>query len=201
VAHERSFGLFDPTVQPLFALAARHASLGTLPGSGELDRTRALVGLDRVRWSQEAIRFARPGMALTFNGIAQGYATDRIARLLRRAGLANLMVDIGEIALSGHAPTQRGWPVVLPDGTSRVLSDIALASSAARGTLIDPARGVGHLFRPDGATPPDIARAATVFERSAAMADALSTAAALMSAAEARSLAASGVELVRVPAA
>ncbi len=195
-AHELTEGLFDPSVQPLFDLTAHHAVAGTAPDAGEIDAARALVGFQHLRWSTQRIAFDRPGMALTFNGIAQGYATDRIARLLKQAGLTDLMVDIGETALSGHAPDRAGWEVILPDGRARLRSDIAVATSAVRGTLVDPARGIGHLFRPDGAKVEGVAQAVSVFDRRAAMADALSTAAALMSGPERAALSHAGVELV-----
>ena len=69
-------GAFDPSVQPLWqALAA---------GRGLDDRARA--GWEHVHFDAGEVRLARPGMALTFNGIAQGYITDRIAALLAVRG-------------------------------------------------------------------------------------------------------------------
>ena len=50
------------------------------------------------------VRFALPGMAITLNGIAQGYITDRIATLLQDAGMGDVLLDIGEVRALGRHP-------------------------------------------------------------------------------------------------
>ena len=58
-------------------------------------------------------------MALTLNGIAQGYIADRVVALLRAEGLSDVLVNTGELrALGGH-PDGGGWPVSLNDGKRR----------------------------------------------------------------------------------
>ncbi|HFQ15860.1 MAG TPA: FAD:protein FMN transferase, partial [Rhodobacteraceae bacterium] len=77
--HAASGGAFDVTVQPLWALYAAAAARGGYPGADEIDAILPLVGWARVRFDSSEIRLARPGMALTLNGIAQGYIADRVA--------------------------------------------------------------------------------------------------------------------------
>ena len=75
--HAATGGLFDPTVQPLWRLYAEHFQSGGReagPAPAALAAARAKVGLDAVLASPERISFARPGMALTLNGMAQGFA-------------------------------------------------------------------------------------------------------------------------------
>ena len=62
-----------------------------------LQRALGLVDFNQVHFDQAAVAFARPGMALSFNGIAQGYITDRITEMLREAGLTRALEDMGEI--------------------------------------------------------------------------------------------------------
>ncbi len=177
--HAATEGAFDPSVQPLFALLAEHAARGSAASLDETEATRRAIGFGHVAFDAGAVRFARPGMALTLNGIAQGYATDRLARLLRQAGLRDVLVDAGEIAAMGDAPGQTGWTVRHPGGR-HVLRDAAIATSAMTGTMIDPARGIGHILapRPSGQLP--AAGPVTAIHDSAAMADAASTAAVLL---------------------
>ena len=52
-------------------------------------------------------------MAVTLNGIAQGYITDRVADLLRAEGLEKVMIDLGEIRTLGDHPEGRPWRVGL----------------------------------------------------------------------------------------
>jgi thiamine biosynthesis lipoprotein len=136
----------------------------------------ALVGWDRVRLSPKEIRLDR-GQALTLNGIAQGWAADRIAALLRAQGFSEALVDMGEISALG---SQTGWPVQIagPDGAelaSTRLTDRALATSSPRGTLVN---GQPHILGPQGQPP--LWQTVSVSAPSAAVADALSTAFCLM---------------------
>jgi thiamine biosynthesis lipoprotein len=89
--HRATGGLFDPTVQPLWRALAE----GT-----DADAARARVGWGRVRLSAGAVRLG-PGQALTLNGIAQGWAADRVRRLLVARGFARALVDMGEVAALG----------------------------------------------------------------------------------------------------
>lgn len=43
------------------------------------------------------IAFARPGMTLTLNGVAQGDVADLVAALLAAEGLEDALIDTGEI--------------------------------------------------------------------------------------------------------
>jgi thiamine biosynthesis lipoprotein len=94
--HRASGGAFDPTVQPLWAVLRRHfetraPSLAEGPPAAALAEARARLGFPHIDCSSGRIAFARPGMALTLNGIAQGYIADRGAgarRASRRAALA-----------------------------------------------------------------------------------------------------------------
>ncbi|MBN7786491.1 FAD:protein FMN transferase [Ponticoccus gilvus] len=171
-------GAFDPSVQPLFAVHARAAASGRAAWPHEIAAAQALVGFDLVEMDERSVRLRRPGMALTLNGIAQGYATDSLARLLRREGLRDVMVNAGEIRATGRLNGQ-GWPVRLPSGRSLTLTDRAVATSDASGTLISGPLGVGHIFAPDGGT---VLRSGPIsaLHDSAAVADAASTAAVVL---------------------
>lgn len=172
--HDASGGRFDPSVQPLWAALAEAHADGRAPSEHEIARARALIGWGGVAYSSAAVRLARPGMALTLNGVAQGVVADRVAALLRREGLVLGLVDTGEMQAIGV-----GWPVRLGAGGTLDLSDRALASSATLGTVLDAAGRQGHILSPWAeAAPP--ARTVSISARSAGLADALSTAACLM---------------------
>jgi len=124
--HAASRGAFDPTVQPLWRALAT---------GGDASVARSRIGWSNVHVSSRQVRLERPGMALTLNGIAQGYVTDRISALLRAQGLGDVLVDIGEIAASGRKSDGTPWMAGIadPQGHIRhrvVLRDRALATSA-----------------------------------------------------------------------
>jgi len=171
--HRASGGTFDPTVQPLWAALAGDDT--------DCESAQGVAGFEHVRYDPEGISFDRAGMALTLNGIAQGYVTDRIAALFAAAGLRHVLVDIGELrALGGHRDGT-GWPVRIA-GSDRVvaLGDRALATSATQGTTIDRAGTVGHIIDPRTGRPVAGNRQVTVSAPTAALADALSTAACIL---------------------
>lgn len=167
-------GAFDATVQPLWALRARHLQAGTTPTAEEMAAALALVDWRDVRVAPGRIAFARPGMAVTLNGIAQGYITDRVADLLRRAGLETVLVSLGETRALGAHPDGRPWQVAPGQGAEALpLADGALATS-------EPAASSGHILDPrSGLTGTDASRV-TVAAPTATVADAVSTALTLL---------------------
>lgn len=190
--HAETDGLFDPTVQPLFRLYAEAGVAGRTVNPDSLAEALRLVGFEQVEFDTESIRLPRPGMELTLNGIAQGYVTDRIAALLRGQGFGDVLVDIGEIVALGQGPSGRGWRVGLAGGEMLTLSDRAIATSAPLGTVLDAAGRIGHILHPQlGWVAPQQAQV-SVIEASAGLADALSTAATLMSAAQIAAMARPG---------
>lgn len=177
--HAASGGRFDPTIQPLWARYAEASALGELPDEDALDAARALSGWDRVRLDAAAITMQH-GMSLTLNGIAQGYIADRIADMLRAEGLTDILIDTGEFHAIGGHPNGGGWPVTLAAGGAVSLRARALATSAPLGTTFDEAAKVGHILDPRSGLPaPSVWREITVSAATAALADALSTAACL----------------------
>lgn len=177
--HRATGGLFDPTVQPLWAIWAERATAGTRPAAAELARLRARGGWPDLRYSASVVSLA-PGSALTLNGIAQGYIADRIAALLEAEGLTDILIDTGEHrALGGH-PDGGVWPVKLAQGGEVGLRSRALATSAPLGTAFDAAGKLGHILHPATGEPAaTLWRAISISAPSAAVADALSTAACL----------------------
>lgn len=177
--HRATGGRFDPTVQPLWDLHARAHAAGPPPGAEDIARTLTSVGWDGVTLAPESVSL-RPGMALTLNGIAQGYIADRVVALLRAEGLSEVLVDTGE-----HHGLGGDWPVTLAsdagaEGQVR-LRDRALASSAPRGTVFDRAGAAGHILDPRTGRPAAPRwRLVSVTAPQAALADALSTAMVLM---------------------
>lgn len=174
--HAATGGAFDPTVQPLWVAYAEAHADGSRPTETSLSEARGLVGWSGVTASPSRISFERPGMALTLNGIAQGYIADRIARILEAEGLGDILIDTGEFRALGGMPDGGAWPVGLAQGGMVGLRDRALATSAPLGTTFDPAGTVGHILDPRTGRPaPASSRSVSVTAPTAALADALST--------------------------
>jgi thiamine biosynthesis lipoprotein len=164
--HALTEGAFDPTVQPLWRLMA---DTDGRPDPWALKRARALIGWEGVRIDPTEIAFARTGMALTFNGIAQGFATDRAAAALSAHGFGHALVNVGEWrAMDGP------WRLALGDG-GEVVSLTGGAMATSEPGAIRFGGGPGHILSPGAESGAGFARV-TVIAQSAARADGLSTA-------------------------
>ena len=188
---ELTDGAFDPTVQPLWQLYADHFSSESPdpegPSPRQLAETLAKVGRNGLLVSEDRVALVKRGAAITLNGIAQGYATDRVVERLRSAGLSTTLVNMGEIRAIGTRPEGAPWRVGLADPdrpgvlTETVdLIDCAVATSAGAGFRFDSGGRFTHLFDPATGRSPSLYRTVSVIAPTATEADALSTAFSLM---------------------
>ena len=173
-----SGGAFDITVQPLWRVYEQHfwsrSDVAPDIRARALDVARTRVDFRRVRGGATRVEVP-PGMAVTLNGIAQGYITDRIADLLRNEGFEHAVVDLGEWRALGDHPEGRPWRAATRGGDIE-LNDNALAVSSGSGTTFEPSGQFHHIFDPaTGASAARLAEVAVVAPR-AMIADALATA-------------------------
>lgn len=186
-------GAFDPTVQPLWELYQRHFSTPgaseAAPASEAVAENLARVGLDRIACSSDRIDLLVPGSALTLNGIAQGYVTDRVVDLLKAGGIERSMVDMGESRAIGSAPGNRPWRIGISDPLDKAsiltvldVEDRAVATSSPFGFCFDREGNFSHIIDPRSGATPQRHASVTVVAGQAALADALSTAFNLMDA-------------------
>lgn len=183
---EASGGAFDASVQPLWQLYADHFRKhpGDPAGPPELAIERALkhVHFQRIDIDTTKIRI-EPGMALTLNGIAQGYITDRVAELLRARGWPDVLIDLGEVRAIGASPLGTPWTAVIqPPAPATVapirlaLSQHAMATSAGQATVFEASGHHHHLFSPRDGRSAGQLQSVSVLAPDATLADALSTA-------------------------
>jgi thiamine biosynthesis lipoprotein len=173
--HAASGGRFDPTVQPLWQAEAEAVLRGQPLSPDERAAAAALIGWQDVVLGPSEISL-RPGMALTLNGIAQGFIADRVAALLAEAGLTRALIDTGEM----RALPEGDWPVRLASGDEIALRNRALATSEPLGMTFGGDGLTSHILDPRQARPVQAAwRSVSVSAPTAALADALSTAACL----------------------
>lgn len=194
-------GAFDPTVQSLWELYAAHFSSPDAdpdgPNPAALRHALQRVDYRAIDIGASRISFAKPGMAITLNGIAQGYITDRVVDLLRANGIGRTLVDMGEIRALGRRPDGNIWSVGLADPVSPghvamtlALENRAVATSGGYGFQFDPAGRFNHLFDPRSGRSSHRFRSVSVVADTATTADALSTAFSVMAPAEAGTVAA-----------
>jgi thiamine biosynthesis lipoprotein len=181
---ERSGGVFDPTIQPYWKFL--HEG-----GEGGREEVMKLVDFRNVMVTQDRIAFAKDGMAMTLNGMAQGFVSDRIAEKLKAAGVKDALVNIGEYVAIGRFSKKRPWTLGIRSGGAEgevvdevPLEDEALAVSSGGGYRFG---GGNHLVHPEGTFAKE-GRVVAVTAPLAVVADGLATTCGLMSTAAARAL-------------
>jgi thiamine biosynthesis lipoprotein len=179
-------GAFDVSVQPIWQLFSDHFAESDAdpagPSAAAIGQTLSRVGYTGIRILPAAVILDHAGMALTLNGIAQGFVTDRIRQLLNQNGFADVLVDIGEIHGSGLKSNGTPWLAGISDPNKpgrlirRVaLHDMSLATSSGSGYRFG-ASNKHHLFDPRSGDSSQRYHSISVVAESATIADVLSTA-------------------------
>jgi FAD:protein FMN transferase len=196
---ELTSGAFDITVEPLLELwgylpGSDQEALPTAfvpPSSDQLEHVRGRVGYAKLELRsapRTSVRKSARGMRLTVDGIAPGYAVDRIADELRVLGHANFIVEIGgEVRAAGQRPQGGPWRIAIeaPLAAERAplagirLQDAAVSTSGDyRDARIDTTgRRYSHTIDPrTGRTVAGALTSVTVIDANAIRADAYATA-------------------------
>jgi len=178
-------GAFDPAVEPLMRAWGFHAARTRPPSAAELAEATDAVHAARVSLRGRRAALGSAATQLDLGGIGVGYGLDRMALVVRRAGIRRAFFDVsGDCLAIGAPPGETGWLVEMvdpakPGGVSARtrLRDSALATSANTVSVIHWGRAVrGHVMNPATGYPAAALVQATVLARTGLEADALSTA-------------------------
>jgi thiamine biosynthesis lipoprotein len=155
-----------------------------LPNPDVLAALLQRVGWDRLDWEAPLLIFDTPGMELDFGGIVKEYAADRAVTLLKDAGVAHALINLGgDICVTGPRYGGEPWRVAISDPSNPeaplrlvALSHGALASSGSYARCIE-IEGIkyGHLLNPRTGFPIAGTAAATVLADQCVVAGSLAT--------------------------
>jgi len=180
-------GAFDVTVAPLWDLFSQSGHLNQLPSSEEVARVQKLVDWRGVEITDRRIRLRQKGAAITLNGIAQGFATDRAVAVLREQGIEHALIDTGELGSLGSSSDGKPWSVGVqhPRQEDAFVSVVdlegrCLATSGDYATRFSDDCRHHHIFDPQTGYSPTELSSATIVAPTGTMADALSTATLVM---------------------
>ena len=200
-------GAFDVTVQPLWQVYRDASCANGRPAQPERLKASAKLGWERVSFDAERIVLLRPGMQLTLNGLAQGYAADLALAALRERGVDDALVDTGCFTSVDRTPGRLAWTVGVADprqagrlATSMQLDGRSAATAGDYACTFTPDFVHHHIFDPATGESPQELASATVLAPSGVLADGLATAFMVMGARKAHALAAGmpGVDLMTI---
>src|SRR5215510_4849987 len=183
----RTDGAFDVTVGKLMKAWGFFRGAGHYPSDEELARAIGQTGWQNVRLEHQtrSVYFLKRGLELDLGGIGKGYALDRVATLLREAGVKAALISSGSSSIYaiGAPPGKAGWSVRVPDPLDRTrtiltvsLKDQSLSTSGSYEKFFRlNGRTYCHIMDPRTGRPVEGILQTTVIAREATDSDALST--------------------------
>ncbi len=187
-AYRISNGAFDISAGPLMRLWGFHRKRNSVPAPGDIAQARAIVGLDKVVFDDEArtVRFTVEGMELDSGGIAKGYAIDLARERLAEMGIERGLIDLGGniYCLPGPPPGRPGYTIGVRNprqreaqlGTVPMLGQaIATSGDYERFVMLEGKR-FSHIMDPRTGMPVAGMASVTVVAADAVVTDYLSTA-------------------------
>lgn len=176
-------GAFDVSMQPLWLCWSQAKRELRLPYPAEIAAARQLVDWQAIAVSPQRISLQQPGMQLTLNGVAQGFAADRAVESLRSSGVAHALINTGEIHSLGRKAAGEPWSVGIQhphhDDAYVALTRLqgrALSTSGDYATSFTPDRRHHHIVDPRVGLSPTELSSVSIVAPTAVEADALSTA-------------------------
>ena len=185
---QRTDGAFDITVGKLMKAWGFFRGSGHYPSDEELARAQEHTGWQNVRLNNRtrSVYFLKRGIELDLGGIGKGYALDRVAALLREAGVKSALISSGSSSIYaiGEPPGKAGWSVRVPDPLDRtrtvstvLLKDQSLSTSGSYEKFFRlNGRTYSHIMDPRTGRPVEGMLQTTVITPEATDSDALSTA-------------------------
>jgi FAD:protein FMN transferase len=158
----------------------------TVPAEADIRARLPLIDYRQIEIDDRAgtVFLRRPGMQMHLGGIGKGYAVERAAAILRRAGLGDFMIQAGGDLYVAGRKDGRPWRLGIndprgPDGKSFAtvdLVDATLSTSGdyARAFVKDGVR-YHHIVDPSTGQPARGCRSVTIVADSPLLADGLST--------------------------
>lgn len=111
---QMSSGAFDITVRPLVELWGIGKKKNFVPDKREIRETIKLVNYRDILIDSEqsCAALRHPGQAVDLGGIAKGYATDEVRRILLENNVTNALINLGgNIEVIGTRPDGLPWQV------------------------------------------------------------------------------------------
>jgi FAD:protein FMN transferase len=188
----RTLGAFDITLGPLIDLWGfdKGARRTTPPSQTEIKERQTYTGLSKISIKEDVFQKIDGRVKINLSGIAKGYGVDAIGDLLKEAGVANFMVEIGgEILVQGHNAKGDAWRLGVnrptPEaGRYEIIETVQLheggmaTSGSYRNFFNEEGRRYHHIINPKSGAP--VAHqlvSVTVIAPTCMQADALATAA------------------------
>ena len=148
-----------------------------------INQTLDVVGYHKITVSSDAITLL-PGMSITLDGMAKGYAVDAAIATLKEQGISRAMVNAGgDIATLGTKPDDEDWLIGLQNPENKAesvtefqLAGQAIATSGNYERYFNKSYEVGHIMDPSTGRDVYKCSSSTIIAENCSVADILATA-------------------------
>ena len=145
-------GLFDATVYPLVSLWGFYSKDYHVPTEEERLSAMARIGSDRVSYDpgSRTVTLAE-GQRIDLGGIGKGFASQRVAELMKEEGVTSAMLSLGgNIQCLGSKPDGSPWNIGIRDPWSD--SGALYCAVKVRDKAVITSGGYERYFEMDGKT-------------------------------------------------
>lgn len=180
-------GLFDISIAPLIELWGFYEHEFKNPETAKITLVKKLVDYRKIKIEKDSIVLPA-GMKVDLGGIAQGFAADRIAMILKKHNIKSALINIGgEIVGIGQSPKKRPWRIGIRNPRAEgIIEEVELENAALSTSgdyekyfMIEDQR-YPHIINPKTGFPALNFVSVTIFADNDAYADAIATAVAIM---------------------
>ena len=180
-------GLFDISIAPLLELWGFYEHEFKNPDTVKITLVKKLIDYRKIRIEKDSIIILE-GMNIDLGAIAQGYAADRVAMILKEHNIKSALINIGgEIVGIGQSPKKRPWRIGIRNPRAEGIIERVEVENAALSTsgdyekyFIIKDQRYPHIINPNTGFPALNFVSVTIFADNAAYADAMATAVAIM---------------------
>lgn len=144
---EKTGGAFDITTAKVTDLWGFYGGNFRVPAENELRKALDGIGYEKVELGENKITIPE-NMSLDLGGIGKGYASDRIAGLLRQDGVESAIISLGgNVYALGSRPDGRAWQVGIADPAdkSKIIGTLSVTDKA-----VVTSGGYQRYFEQDG---------------------------------------------------
>ena len=183
--HRLSRGTFDISVKPVVDLFREKFTCEKkiAPTEKELKQVLKLVDSNKIEMKEGVVRFKKPGMGITLDGIAKGYIVDRASKILANHNIKNHLINAGgDIRTMGAKADKKPWTVAIQDPLKKKnfpdiihMRDGAIATSGNYEIYFDKEKMFHHIVNPRTGHSPNLSASVSVMAPTTMEADALST--------------------------
>jgi thiamine biosynthesis lipoprotein len=174
-------GYFDISVWPVVKLIkASFKETGKPPTYIELEKLRPFVSYKNIKVTDRSIEFLRPGVMITLDGVAKGYAVDKVADFLETNYVHDYIANFsGNMKVKGKQLDGSNWSIGIFDPVIREtihikLKDESIATSGVDYAYYSKDKKWHHLINPKTLRPANSLISATIVGPSATLCDVLS---------------------------